>query len=139
MDDCKRFDQIVERLSNTKALISDEDIAFFVAHEETCRRSDHKKTTWDDILRNPVFGSFRHRILDQLLSDLEAPRQTFTLHDESSHCAGIVLAVAGKTGDDDKFIDVAAIGHEFSCSVKLSDLRRAVVRLSGEHRRTEEI
>lgn len=65
MGDCMRFEEIVGRLRGIGDL-ADEDMDFYITHEATCRRPEHRAPTWKELRNYPGLHDLPPRLLGQL-------------------------------------------------------------------------
>ena len=63
--DCERFDELAARVHSNDSL-SNEELEFFIAHEEECHNPGHKAVTWSDDQVEPLAG----KIMGRLARDL---------------------------------------------------------------------
>jgi len=66
MNDCERFEQIAARIQGPEAEgpahdLTNEELDFFLAHEETCDRPDHKAVAWVDLDEDPKYKELGER------------------------------------------------------------------------------
>jgi len=67
--DCDRFDELVQKLK-TNEKITEEEINFYIAHEDTCERPDHRAPTWETLRDHPETKPIADAIAAEILRDL---------------------------------------------------------------------
>jgi len=69
--DCDRFDEIMRKLK-TEENLTEEEINFYIAHEDTCERPDHRAPTWETFGKDPETKPIADAIAADILYDLES-------------------------------------------------------------------
>jgi len=69
--DCDRFEKILQKLKTDEDL-TEEEINFYIAHEDTCERPDHKAPTWETFAKDPETKPIADAIAADILHDLES-------------------------------------------------------------------
>jgi len=67
--DCDRFDELVQKLK-TNEKITEEEINFYIAHEDTCERPEHRAPTWETFAQDPRTKPIADQIAVDILRDL---------------------------------------------------------------------
>lgn len=67
--DCERFDEIVRKLGADED-VTEEEINFYIVHEETCERPEHRAPTWETLGDYPELKPMADAIAAEILRDL---------------------------------------------------------------------
>ncbi|NIP32336.1 hypothetical protein GWN26_00570 [Candidatus Saccharibacteria bacterium] len=79
--DCERFEDILRKLKTTEDL-TEEEINFYIAHEDTCERPEHKAPTWETFGKDPETKPIADAIAAEILHDIESLEETDEESDE---------------------------------------------------------
>lgn len=72
--DCERFEEVLRKMEAHED-ITDEEIDFYIVHEDTCERTGHKAPTLEDLRNDPRTRSIIDTIEAEIHHDLGLDRK----------------------------------------------------------------